>query len=345
MDTPAAPQKSSEAGGQPRVPLHWRRLMTKTIDKAAYAALSWSPSQNGTFFQLGDDRPLKLTVVTSPDGSRAKTVQTDNGHSTPAQLCDEWWQEAYEMFECERDRRNGNLLRIVAQLEMFDAGGELLGESMKVVRPDPEAGTEHGWVTDAESEEERRDRGLLTEMRRERRQLFDLCVKSLNAATGSMERMGASVNAMQEEREGRLETLRNEAETYAVMAESADSEGKGMELLMEIFRDAKASHQVRPNAQGVDELVAECRSISDLITGDAWAKLVALHGDFALLRDAILGSVRHDATRPKLREGLLAALAKLSTAPPDSVPTPDAVRGAIGAAACDRIEALKTLLK
>lgn len=349
MDTATEPPNldpldpPQRGGLQPPTPLDWRKLCKRHLEGAAYVTISWAGGPNAeSFFAIGEDREITLIEIESNGGGKQRTIQTEHGHSSPSQLADLWWSECFEQLKIQQGRRP-RLSQIIGCLELYDKEQEQIGRSAKIVRELPDGGAaEVSWVSDAETEGDRRDRSLLMEMRRERAQLFGIAERAMETSAASIERMASAVNMMQEERESRITQVRNEAEDAAIMVGADSQDSQAFQFLMELMRDTKQSHVNRPGPDGVDELVSECRAIARLVEPDGWAKLVKVDAKFSTLRDAINGSIEFDASRATVRESLLAALAVLSQM---EGADPATVREALGVTASEKIAGLNKLLQ
>ena len=303
-------------------PSKWNRCMLQRIREAERILVSYTRAQRGQYNACGSTLTVRVIEVADEKrgGMRFGSVETSDGFGgSPDQLADHLWAMVQDTFRAERRRRRGKLERITGQVELLDKDGEVIASERAYCYPLDEREAEIMWIGDANDEDARADRSMTVELRRQNRILWDRLGRReqqidtlVETTTRSVGELVTFASRMLDEREERIASDKAEIEELAIAAmEAGDDRAErreGMAMIMELIRGERSRNADRPNAQGVDALVADCRSVARLMSTDDWAKLIALDADYANVRDAIEAALPFDATRATVRGKLMRAM-------------------------------------
>ena len=318
------------AGGEPGItgiPTKWVDAFDHLADADRFR-LSWKVAPKGAWISFQDDYQVRTVAVETSDGE-VNMYEIGAGPITSPEAAEQTWSDLYERYLDEKRKRSGRLKQMYVGVEFWQGEEALQDKPITcVLRPDkdrPESeDPSDQWITDPESEDDRRDRNLLREMRRERGQLFSMVRESLEMQHRQADKMGAMVETVAAAFGSALdmrERAQEEERLRILEMREGTIDDRRAELLIEKLGEfAKyAMHQqgagVAPNAEGVDPLIADCRELAAMVTSDQWDALAALDAEiFADLRGVLDRACKWDAQRPEILAAMQAVFMEIAKA-------------------------------
>jgi hypothetical protein len=316
---------------EPPCPGDWPRLLAENAQTIATVWIEWRRGPRQAPMTDGEPLSVRYQQIERVDGRRVDQFDTDDGIVGPTELAQALWSEGFDVYLRENAATDGALRQIEIQLNIGLSDGTIVEDSFKRIRPKPGAETSTDqrdvWIDD-EPEEDRRDRRLTTEMRRERRQLFDFSIRLLDRldqqsqqTAGFVSGLGSAFETAFSLQAGILESRKDEIMMLR-QAEIDDARTDklldlGQKLFSEWMRRQGDASTRAPD--GVDELVHLCREVNASIDEDAWTKILAMTPTeeapdaWSDLRTVLELATQNDATRAALIASLEEVLPGIMT--------------------------------
>lgn len=312
-------QKTTEH--PPTIASEWREAITNHVAEAAKVRLRWKTTNSArAWIPVCDDVPVVMSEVygRGKDGreSRVYAVEHDGTQMSPEAFADRLWLDCYAVYLEEREARGGSLRSIVASVEVLDSHNNVLAESVKVQRPEVREDGDVQWFSeDAESAEERRDRGLMAEMRRDRIHFTSLLRQQSDAMVQMSRAMVGMHGTLMDERE-QLHFERVELHREYAEEEASTRRGDQVLELLKVglmSRGGGASSGV-PDAPGSDDaLISATRDFVEALDDSGWDALTSISETFRDVASAMSYALRYDAAREPLEARLRAVLVGLES--------------------------------